>query len=84
MGISSEVLSFFRFDENEKLVSKSFWDVLPKFNVNNLIDSLGNNGGISTTFIKVTILDTRLFESGRLLDHLRYVFYISMYDLCLY
>jgi len=57
VGISTGGLSFSRFDENEKPVTKSFWDVLLKFDVNNLIDSLGNNGGISATFIKVTILD---------------------------
>ena len=55
VGISSGGLSFFRFDENEKLVTKSFWDSFLKFNVNNLIDD--NDGVISATYIGVIILD---------------------------
>ena len=35
VGISSGGWSFFRFDENEKVLTKSFWDYFLNFNVNN-------------------------------------------------
>ena len=56
VGISSGGLSFFRFDENEKRVTESFWDSFLKFNVNNLTDD--NNEDLSDTYLAgVTILD---------------------------
>jgi len=57
VGISSGGLSFFRFDENNKLFIKSFWDDFLKFNVSNP-ESLAQ--GFSATFIGVTVFDSFL------------------------
>ena len=58
VGISSGGWSFFRFDENEKLGSKSFWDGFLKLN-DSTLESLAC-GNVSATCIRLTILDSFL------------------------
>ena len=57
VGISSGGWSFFRFDENEKLFSKSFWDVFLKLDVSKPESWAWR---FSATGIKVTIFDSFL------------------------
>ena len=57
VGISSGGWSFFRFDENEKLFTKSFWDVFLKLDVSNPESWAGR---FSATNNKVTIFDSFL------------------------
>jgi len=57
VGISSGGWSFIRFDENERVFTKSFWDAFLKFNISSP-DSFAEC--TTATYIGVTILDSFL------------------------